>query len=51
MTSMMKIVCAWCEKVIRDGDENKGVSHGMCQDCYKEQVIMLDETEHYYIVS
>jgi len=34
-----------------DGDENKGVSHGMCQDCYKEQVIMLDETEHYYIVS
>ncbi len=31
----MKIVCAWCGKDIgeKDGKGEKGVSHGMCEEC------------------
>ena len=30
----MKVICAWCEKVIRDGEVVDGqVSHGICDDC------------------
>jgi len=28
----MKLVCAWCKRVIRDGPE-KTVSHGICPKC------------------
>jgi len=28
----MKLVCAWCQKVIRDGPEEP-VSHGICPEC------------------
>ena len=27
-----RIVCAWCGKVMRDGD-GPAASHGMCDDC------------------
>lgn len=27
----MKCVCAWCEKVIRDGEEP--ITHGCCEEC------------------
>jgi hypothetical protein len=36
-----KIVCAWCGKVLNEGIPP--VSHGMCEDCYEEQI---DELEH-----
>jgi len=35
-----KIVCAWCGKVLQDGDNERLVSHGICEDCEKK----LDET-------
>jgi hypothetical protein len=28
----MKLICAWCKKVIRDGPENPP-SHGICPEC------------------
>jgi hypothetical protein len=28
----MKIVCAWCEEVIRDSDADL-ISHGICDKC------------------
>lgn len=28
----MKLVCAWCQKVIREGP-GKTVSHGICPEC------------------
>jgi hypothetical protein len=28
----MKIICAWCGKVIQDGPEET-VSHGVCEEC------------------
>ena len=28
----MKLICAWCQKVIRDGPEEP-VSHGVCPEC------------------
>lgn len=34
--------CAWCKKVIREGDEKDGVSHGICVDCLR---IMEKECE------
>ena len=33
----LKLICAWCGKVIREGDENSPPSHGICESCkYKE---------------
>ena len=31
----MRTVCAWCDAVIKEGDETKieGTSHGICKDC------------------
>ncbi len=31
----MKIVCAWCRKVMKKGDNTK-VSHGICKSCVAE---------------
>ncbi|MEI8233812.1 MAG: hypothetical protein WCH57_03905 [Verrucomicrobiota bacterium] len=28
----MKLICAWCKKVIRDGPEEP-ISHGICPEC------------------
>jgi len=28
----MKSICAWCKKVIREGDEEEA-THGMCDKC------------------
>lgn len=30
----MKLVCAWCKRVIREGAE-ENPSHGICQDCVR----------------
>lgn len=35
MTEENKVVCAWCDTVIKDGEGP--VSHGLCPDCEKEQ--------------
>ncbi len=32
----MKVVCAWCNKVMKDGPD-KPVSHGICELCLKKQ--------------
>ncbi len=32
----MKIVCAWCERILEDGPPP--VSHGMCTSCYARQM-------------
>lgn len=30
----MRVICAWCEKVISDdGSDEKTVSHGCCKSC------------------
>ena len=31
----MKVACAWCNKVMKDGPD-KPVSHGICAECAKE---------------
>ena len=28
----VKLVCAWCDKVLKEGPEDN-VSHGICQEC------------------
>jgi len=34
----MKRVCAWCGKDMgeREPLEDKSITHGMCEDCYKK---------------
>ncbi len=36
--------CAWCGKYLRsiDGKGQSGDSHGMCPECYKEEIEKLD---------
>ena len=29
----MKIVCAWCKRVIGEKQGGKGVTHGICPEC------------------
>lgn len=37
----MKIVCAYCKKVILDGPEP--TSHGICPKCLKQELKKLEE--------
>ena len=38
----MKIICAWCKKVLKDGLDNQ-ISHGICNDCKANQMAELKE--------
>jgi phage FluMu protein Com len=38
----MKLVCAWCNKVLRDGD-SRIVSHGICPVCKEEVIAEMNE--------
>jgi hypothetical protein len=29
----MKVVCAWCKKVMQEGAASKALSHGICTKC------------------
>ena len=29
----VKVICAWCKMVIKDGPDTK-ISHGICHDCF-----------------
>jgi hypothetical protein len=40
----MKIVCAWCGKVLRDDSEEE-VSHGICRECYDREVRPVIESQ------
>ena len=33
----MKVICGWCKKILKDGSEDKGISHGMCKPCFKKE--------------
>ena len=30
---VLRVICAWCSKVLTEGDENAPVSHGICEEC------------------
>ena len=32
----MHTLCAWCGRVMVEGDPDEGVSHGICMDCALE---------------
>jgi hypothetical protein len=41
---MIKIVCAWCGKVVREGAPGvKLVSHLICPDCFEKEMQRLKE--------
>ena len=35
------VMCAWCKKIIKEGDPNK-VSHGICQKCFDDIIKKQD---------
>ena len=40
---MLKIVCAWCGKTVKDGVKGAPVSHLICPPCYEKEMRILDE--------
>ncbi len=41
---MIKIVCAWCGKVIREGAPGvKLVTHLICPECFEEEMRRFEE--------
>jgi len=36
MINNILTLCSWCGKVIKEGSEKLGVSHGICEKCHKE---------------
>jgi hypothetical protein len=34
---MLKVICAWCKKVISNPDNSKEISHGICGECSKKE--------------
>lgn len=30
----MRCICAWCERVLREGEEGAPTTHGICLECY-----------------
>ena len=37
----MKVVCAWCGKLLSGNDSMKDTSHGMCKECYEKETQRL----------
>jgi hypothetical protein len=37
------VICAWCQKVMKEGDENVPPSHGICPSCAQEVKAQLDK--------
>lgn len=42
----MEIICAYCGKHMgfKDGEGTRGVSHGICIECFHFQVLQLENT-------
>jgi hypothetical protein len=38
----MKIVCAWCQRVMQAGSDSE-VSHGICEECEAKFLEQLEE--------
>ena len=35
----MKIICAWCQAIIRDDTDGEAeLSHGICDECFRKQI-------------
>ena len=39
----LQVECKWCGKLMKKGDPVRGVSHGMCPKCKKDQDKELEE--------
>lgn len=39
----MKVICAWCKKVLRIGTIENGVSHGICPECAQKMIREANE--------
>lgn len=40
----LRVVCAWCGAVVREGDGAGPISHGICARCAEEFVRKLEES-------
>jgi uncharacterized CHY-type Zn-finger protein len=39
----MKIICAWCKKLIQASNDNE-ISHGICKECEAKFLEQLEKT-------
>lgn len=39
----MKVICAWCGRIITDGPDDSDVSHGICTPCEKRYLEGLEK--------
>ena len=44
----MKIICAWCKKIIKERKEpDEKASHGIYPECYDKELAKLKKEEKY----
>lgn len=41
---VMKVVCAWCKKHLNGDEDDKVVSHGICDECYDRATKEYEES-------
>lgn len=37
----MTVICAWCNKVLREGSPYLPISHGMCEECKQRELAKI----------
>ena len=42
---ILRVVCAWCHKVMQPGVPEAPTSHGICPQCQETQNLQLDALE------
>ncbi|KKM14459.1 hypothetical protein LCGC14_1705880 [marine sediment metagenome] len=49
MSSVLKSICAWCQKDLgdKDGEGVEGISHGICEDCLQVELAKETGTEEH----
>jgi len=43
----MRVICAWCKKIIKEGSTENGISHGICVECKKGCDKEIEEIRKY----
>ena len=45
MINNILTLCSWCNKVIKEGHEHFGISHGICKECHDEVLKEMEDSE------
>lgn len=42
----MRVICAWCGKIIKQNGGSRGTSHGICEKCKKQELDKIRKGNH-----